>query len=101
VDGSGEHGVERQRRGAFYRTGGRAGRLRGGQSSGGRWCFIKASVTEEEARGGHLMRRKRRGWDVGSVRLHPGAGGRQTAAHGADQTGGGGSGIRRWEKTPG
>jgi hypothetical protein len=42
----------------FYRAGGGAGRSGGGWSSGGRWCFIKRSVTEEEVRGGHLMRGK-------------------------------------------
>jgi hypothetical protein len=35
----------------FYRAGGQAGRSGGGRSSGGWWCFIKASVTEEEVRG--------------------------------------------------
>jgi hypothetical protein len=35
----------------FYRVRGQAGRSGGGRSSGGWWCFIKASVTEEEVRG--------------------------------------------------
>jgi hypothetical protein len=35
----------------FYRAGGQAGRSGGERSSGGRWCFIKALVTKEEARG--------------------------------------------------
>jgi hypothetical protein len=42
----------------FYKAGWRAGTSGSGQSSGGQWCFIKAPVMEEEARGGHLMRGK-------------------------------------------
>jgi hypothetical protein len=40
----------------FYTAGGQAGRSRGGSPSGGWWCFIKALVMKEDARGGHLMR---------------------------------------------
>jgi hypothetical protein len=54
-------------RGAFYRWGNGAERSGGGQSSGGRWCFIKAPVMEEEARGWPFDEGKMKGWDVSLV----------------------------------
>jgi hypothetical protein len=88
----------------FYRVGGRAGRSGGGWSSGGRWCFIKAPIMEEEAR--------ERPFDEGEMkgvghRFSSAPSGCGRAAHGGawrgsvDQRGDGGLGIRRWERTPG
>jgi hypothetical protein len=81
---------------AFYWAGGRAGRSGGGRSSGGRWCFIKASVTEEEERGWPFDEGEMKG--VGR-RFSSAQSGCGRAAHGGawrggvDRKGGGGSGV--------
>jgi hypothetical protein len=83
----------------FYWVGGRAGRSGGGWPSGGRWCFIKVPVMEEEARRQPFDERemKRVGHRFG---LTP-SGCRRVAHSDADQRGSSGSGIQKWEKTLG
>jgi hypothetical protein len=88
---------------AFYSAGEAAEGRGDRRSSGGQWCSIKVPVTEEEVRGRPFDEGEMNGvgWWFDSA---PSGCGR--VAHsgawcgGTDRRGGGGSGVRRWEKTP-
>jgi hypothetical protein len=83
----------------FYRVGGRAGRSGGKRSSGGRWCFIKAPVTEVEVRGHPFDEGEMKG--VGRRFGSAPSGCGRVAHSSVDQKGGSGSASEGGRKPPG